>query len=164
MKGQTMQKLEVTTPSDREIVMTRILNAPRNLVFDAFTKPELIRRWLLGPDGWSMPTCEVDFREGGSFRYVWRNDDDGQQFGLHGVFREIRPVQRIVHAENFDEPWYPGDAIVTTDFTENDGATTVTMTILYETRDVRDMAIQSGMEKGVARSYERLADLLASGS
>ena len=156
----TKHTLEVTTPSDREIVMTRTFDAPRQRVFDAFTKPEFIKRWLLGPDGWSMPVCDVDLKAGGTFHYVWRNDAEGQQFGIHGSFREIVNPERIVHAENFDEPWYPSDAIVTTALDEQNGITTVTMTCVYETREIRDAAIESGMTKGVARSYDRLADIL----
>ncbi len=155
-------ELEVTTPGDREIVMTRIFNAPRELVFDAFTKPELIKRWLLGPDGWSMPVCDVDLKVGGRFHYVWRNDADGSEFGLHGTYSEIAYPDRIVHAENFDEPWYPSDAMITTTFAERTGSTTVTLHCLYETRELRDAAIESGMTTGVERSYDRLSEMLAS--
>ncbi|MBD5657080.1 MAG: SRPBCC domain-containing protein, partial [Candidatus Eremiobacteraeota bacterium] len=105
------RRLQVATPSDREIVMTRIFDASRDLVFDAFTTPEWIRRWLLGPPGWSMPICEVDLRVNGPFRYVWRNDADGTTFGVGGVYREIVRPERIVHVEKFDEPWYPGEAL-----------------------------------------------------
>src|SRR5882757_3458873 len=94
-------RLEVTTPTDREIVMTRVFSAPRRLVFDALTKPELVRRWLLGPDGWSMPVCEIDLRVGGSLHYVWRHAD-GREMGMHGVFREIAQPDRFVHTEIFD--------------------------------------------------------------
>lgn len=157
---ETKHELELTTPSDREIVMTRVFDAPSTLVFDAFTKPELIRRWLLGADGWSMPVCDVDLRAGGTFRYTWRNDADGKEFGMGGVYREVRRPERTVHAERFDEAWYAGEALVTTAFLEQHGSTTVTMTILYESCEARDMAHESGMERGVAASYDRLADLL----
>jgi uncharacterized protein YndB with AHSA1/START domain len=157
---ETKHELKIVTPSDREIAMTRVLDAPRQRVFDAFTKPELIRRWLLGPEGWSMTVCDVDLRVGGSFHYVWRNDAERKEFGLGGGYREIVRPERIVHAENFDEPWYPGDALVTSTFVEQHGSTTVTMTILYDSREVRDMAIESGMERGVAVSFDRLAELL----
>jgi uncharacterized protein YndB with AHSA1/START domain len=159
--ADTKFKLEVTTPSDREIVMTRAFDAPRRLVFDAFTKPELIQRWLLGPDGWSMPVCEVDLRPGGAFHYVWRNDADGQEFGLSGVYREITAPDRILHVERFDEPMPSSDALITTTFVGSGGATTVTLTCLYDTREIRDMALESGMDEGVARSYERLAEILS---
>jgi len=94
--------LQVSTRGDREIVMTRDFAAPRQLVFDAFTKPELVRRWLLGPPGWSMPVCEMDFRVGGSYRYVWRHEK-GQEMGMGGVYREIVVPERIVSTEKFDE-------------------------------------------------------------
>jgi uncharacterized protein YndB with AHSA1/START domain len=152
--------LQVTTPSDCEVVMTRDFDAPRALLFDAYTKPELLSRWLLGPEGWTMPVCEVDLRAGGAFQYRWRNEADGNEFGLHGTFRAIEPPDRIVHLENFDEAWYPGDATVTTTFEERDGRTTVTMTVLYESREARDTAMASGMEKGVAISFDRLEGLL----
>ncbi len=158
---ESKNELQLTTPSEREIAMTRRFDAPRRLVFDALTKPELIRRWLLGPEGWSMPVCEVDLRVGGGFHYLWRNDADQREFGMHGVYREIAPVQRIVHSENFDEPWYPGDAVVTTTLVEHNGATTLTLTMLFESREVRDAALESGMERGVAVSYARLDGLLA---
>jgi uncharacterized protein YndB with AHSA1/START domain len=156
----TNRSLEVTTPSDREILMKRTFDAPRALVFDAFTKPELIRRWLLGPDGWSMPTCEVDLRVGGTFHYVWRNDEDGKEFGINGTYREIAQPERIVHGEKFDEAWYPSEAIVTTAFDERNNTTTVTMRCLYESREGRDMALESGMDSGVAKSFDRLAGIL----
>jgi uncharacterized protein YndB with AHSA1/START domain len=161
---ETKHKLDVTTPGDREVVMTRRFDAPRRLVFEAFTKPELIKRWLLGPDGWTMPVCDVDLRVGGKFHYVWRNDAEDKQFGLHGDYRDIAQSRRVVHAEQFDEAWYPGEAIVTTAFNEENGTTTVTMTCLYESREVRDMAVESGMAKGVARSYERLDEIIAAGT
>jgi len=153
--------LTITRPGDREIAMTREFDAPRRLVFDALTKPELVQRWLLGPDGWTMPVCEIDLRVGGAYRYLWRNAK-GKEMGLRGVFREITVPDRLVHTESFDEPWYPGDALVTTVLVERAGKTTLTMTVLYDSRDARDLALQSGMEQGVARSYDRLAEILAS--
>jgi uncharacterized protein YndB with AHSA1/START domain len=156
------QTLGVTTPDDRTIVMTRLFAAARPPIFDAFTKPELIKRWLLGPDGWSMPVCEVDLRVGGTFHYVWRNDSDGRQFGMGGVYREVDPPERVVHVEKFDEPWYPGEAVITTVLSERDGATLLTLTSLFESREARDMALESGMTGGVEASYDRLAELLES--
>lgn len=153
-------RLDVTTPGDREIVMTRAFNAPRMLVFDAFTKPELINRWLLGPDGWTMTVCEVDLRPGGTFHYVWRNDAEGAEFGLRGEYREITAPARIVHAERFDQSWYPGDAIVTTTFDESGGTTTVTLHTSFDSREIRDGALESGMDKGVAASFDRLERIL----
>src|SRR5258706_16283139 len=101
--------LKLATRGDREIVMTRTFNAPRTLVFDAFTKPELVRQWLLGPDGWSMPVCNIDLRVGGKYRYVWRHSS-GNEMGMGGIFREIVAPERIVSTEKFDEAWDPGEA------------------------------------------------------
>jgi len=153
--------LQLTAPGEREIVMTRALDAPRQLVFDALTKPELVRRWLLGPPGWSMPVCEIDLRVGGKYRYVWRQDSDGTEMGMGGVYREIVVPERLVTTERFDEAWYPGEAVGTLVLVEQRGLTTVTQTMRYESREARDAVLKSGMEKGVAASYDRLADLLA---
>jgi uncharacterized protein YndB with AHSA1/START domain len=158
---QNTGTLKITAPRDREIVMIRLFDAPRTLVFDAFTKPELVRRWLLGPPGWSMPVCEIDLKVGGAYRYVWRHAD-GREMGMGGVYREIVPNERLVCTELFDEPWYPGEALTTTTLAEKDGRTTLTTTMLYVSREARDSVLKSGMERGVAASYDRLAELLAS--
>src|SRR5882762_11877589 len=105
------ESFKVSTPPDREIEVERDFNAPRQLVFDAFTKPELVRRWLLGPDGWTMPVCEIELRVGGAYRYVWRHAD-GKEMGMGGIYREIVPEERLVCTELFDEAWYPGEALV----------------------------------------------------
>ncbi|SRR6266436_30221 len=154
--------LKLTTQGDREIVMTREFKAPRRLVFDAFTKPELVKQWLLGPPGWSMPVCEIDLKVAGSYRYVWRQDSDESEMGMRGVFREIVPQERLVCTEVFDKAWYPGEAVATLVLSEQRGITTVTQTVLYQSREARDGVLKSGMEKGVAMSYDRLAELLAS--
>jgi len=124
--------LKLTTPGDREIVMTRALDAPRRLVFDAFTKPELVKQWLLGPPGWSMPICEIDLRVGGAYRYVWRRESDGSEMGMGGVYREIAAPERLVATEKFDQPWYPDEAVGTTVLGEQGGKTTITQTVLYQ--------------------------------
>ena len=152
--------LKLTTRGDREIVITRAFDAPRKLVFDAFTKPELVKQWLLGPDGWSMPVCEIDLKVGGKYRYVWRRDKDGTEMGMGGVYREIVAPERIVATEKFDQSWYPGEAVGTFVLTEQAGKTTLTETILYESREARDGVLKSGMEKGVVASYDRLEKLL----
>jgi len=157
-----MGTLKLTTPADREIAMTRVFDAPRQLVFDAHTKPDLVRQWLLGPPGWSMPVCEMDVRVGGTYRWVWRHDTNGTEMGMGGLYREIVAPERLVTPERFDEAWYPGEAINTLVLIEQGGRTTLTQTMRYESRDARDAVIQSNMEKGVAASYDRLADLLAS--
>jgi uncharacterized protein YndB with AHSA1/START domain len=152
--------LKLTTRGDREIVMTRSFDAPRKLVFDALTKPELVKQWLLGPDGWSMPVCEIDLKVGGKYRYVWRRDKDGTEMGMGGVYREIAAPERVVATEKFDQSWYPGEALGTLVLIEQAGKTTLTQTVLYESREARDGVLKSGMEKGVVASYDRLAKLL----
>jgi uncharacterized protein YndB with AHSA1/START domain len=109
-----------------------------------------------------MPVCEIDLRVGGTYRYVWRNDSTGTEMGMGGVYREINVPERIVTTEKFDQAWYPGEAIGTLVLVEQGGKTTVTQTVLYESREARDAVLKSGMEKGVAESYDRLAELLAS--
>ena len=151
----------VTTPTDREIEIVRDFHAPRQLVFDAFTKPELVRRWLLGPPGWSMPVCEIDLRVGGAYRYVWRKDGV-KDMGMGGVFREIVSPSRLVATEKFDDSWYPGEALDTTTFVEEGDITKTKITVLYESKEARDTARRSGMEHGMAAGYNRLEELLSS--
>ena len=155
-------KLQITTPSDREIAMTRTFEAPRTMVFDAWTKPELLKRWLGVFGDWKFAVCEVDLKVGGKYRYVWRGAD-GKEMGMGGVYREIVRPDRIVCTERFDEPWYEGgDAIDTTTFVEKNGRTTVTTTVLYASRQVRDSVLKSPMESGVAKSYDALDEVLVS--
>jgi uncharacterized protein YndB with AHSA1/START domain len=154
-------KLQVTTPSDREIAMIRTFDAPRTMVFEAFTKPELIKRWLGVFGNWKFEVCEVDLRVGGKYRYVWRGPD-GAKLAMGGVYREIKRPERIVATERFDDPWYEGDAIDTTLFVEKGGKTTVTTTVLYDSKEIRDNVLKSPMEGGVAKSYDQLDKVLAS--
>ena len=154
--------LKVAAQGEKEIVMTRVFDAPRHLVFDAHTKPELVKRWLLGPPGWTMPVCEIDLRVGGTYRYVWKSEKDGTTMGMGGVYREIVRPERIVSTERFDEAWYPGEGVGTLVLTEKDGKTTLTQTMAYESRAARDGVLKSGMESGVAASYDRLEPMLAS--
>ena len=154
--------LTVTAQGEREIVMTRAFDAPRGLVFDAWIKPEAITRWLLGPRGWSMIVCDVDPRAGGTYRYVWRNERDGRDMGMGGVYREVVRPERLVATEKFDETWYPGEAVGTMAFVEQGGRTTLTQTLRYESRAARDTVIASNMQHGVAASYDRLVGYLAS--
>jgi len=114
---QNTGTLKVTTPTDREIVMTRVFDAPRALVFDALTKPELLRQWFFGPPGWSMVVCETAPKVGDTYRFVWRGPG-GTEMGMRGVCQEIVPPERIVATEKFDEAWYPGEALVTTALVE----------------------------------------------
>jgi uncharacterized protein YndB with AHSA1/START domain len=154
--------LKLKAHGDRGLVMTRTFDAPRRLVFDAFTKPELVKRWLFGPDGWSMPVCEIDLQVGGRYRYVWRHDAQGTEMAAGGVFQEIVAPERIVATERFEQAWYPGEAMNTLVFTEKAGQTMLTQTMIYDSPQTRDAVLKSGMERGVAASYDRLAELLAS--
>ncbi|MGH7676770.1 MAG: SRPBCC family protein, partial [Gemmatimonadales bacterium] len=152
--------LKVTASGERGIAITRVFDAPRGLVWDALTKPELVKRWLLGPPGWSMPVCEIDLRVGGQYRYVWRKAGV-PDMGMGGVFREIAAPERLVASEKFDESWYPGEAVGTIVLVERGGRTTLTQTMLYESRDARAAVLKSPMEQGLAVGYDRLEALLA---
>jgi len=158
---KNMGKLQVTTPSEREIAMTRVFDAPRSLVFDAWTKPELLKRWLGVRGGWTFAVCEVDLRVGGSYRFVWRGPT-GAEMGMGGVYREIIRPERLVATEKFDEPWYEGDALDTTTFVERGGKTTATTTVRYASQEVRDAVLKTPMLTGVAESYDKMAEVLAS--
>lgn len=153
--------LKITTRGDREIVITRTFDAPRTLVFDSYTKPELVRQWLLGPPGWSMPVCEIDLRVGGHYRYVWRHDS-GNEMGMGGVYREIVVPERIVATEKFDQSWYPGEATGSIVLTEEGGKTVLTQTMQYESREARQVVLKSPMESGLKASYDRMAELVSS--
>lgn len=150
--------LKISTPSDLEIAMTRVFDAPRKLVFEAMIQPELLKRWLLGPPGWEMTECEVATTVGGSYRWAWRQTD-GQHMSLHGVCREFAPPVRTVCTQVMEG--VPGETLVTNVLTEQGGKTTLTLTILYASREARDAAFKSGMSRGVEASYDRLAALLA---
>jgi uncharacterized protein YndB with AHSA1/START domain len=149
--------LEVTTGTDREIIMTRVFDAPRQMVWDAFSKPELLKRWF-GPRGWNLSVCDVDHRVGGGFRFVLRGPD-GREMGMRGTYRELEPPARSVHVESFDD--YPGESVVTAVYTEKGGKTTMIVTVEYPSAEVRDIVMRSGMEHGAAESYDKLAELLA---
>ena len=153
-------KLHITAHGDREVVMTRAFRAPRQLVFDAHTKPELLQRWLGVRNGWTMSECDVDLKVGGAYRWVWRNEARGLQMTMRGVYREIAAPERLVNTEKFDDPWYPGEGLTASVLTEHDGITTLTATTRYETIEARDAVLRSPMESGVAESYDKLAALL----
>jgi uncharacterized protein YndB with AHSA1/START domain len=154
--NQQSTKLNVTLPSDLEIVMTRSFDAPRDLVFEAHTKPEHIKRWW-GPRAFDMPVCEMDFRPGGDWRYVhW---SDGEEYAFHGEYLEIVPPERIKWT--FEWEGMPGHVVTETmALTEQDGVTTITITSVFPSKEDRDGMLQSGMEGGAAESYDRLAELL----
>jgi uncharacterized protein YndB with AHSA1/START domain len=150
--------VDVTTPSDREIRVTRTFDAPAELIFNFHTKAEHVQKWLLGPPGWSMPVCNIDLRVGGHYQYVWRNDDNGAEFGARGEYREIAAPQRLVHSESMDGT--EGEALCTLTFVESGGRTTLTTTMLFPSKEARDQALQSGMTDGMSVSYERLESVL----
>ena len=154
-------KLQVTLPGDCEILVTRELAAPRALVYDAHTKPEMVKRWLYGPDDWSMPLCEIDLRVGGRYRYVWRQLSDGLEFSSSGKFLEIVPQEKIVSTEAFEGPMNLGEAINTYTFTEQNGKTCVRLHMRYPSKEIRDRAIESGMNHGIEMGYARLEGQLA---
>jgi uncharacterized protein YndB with AHSA1/START domain len=153
------ESFKVTTPSDREIRMTRLFNAPRRLVFEAMTKPEHVKQWWgrLG-EGYSVPVCEIDLRPGGTWRFVNRHPKG--EVAFHGEYREITPPSRLVFTEIFEQ--FPDSvSVVTAEFSEEDGMTRFTITVEYPSLKVRDMVIASGMARGSGISYDRLEDLVA---
>jgi uncharacterized protein YndB with AHSA1/START domain len=163
-----LQKAEVSLPSESEVLVTRQFNASRESVYRAYTAPSLVQRWLLGPPGWSMPVCEMDVRVGGRFRWRWRSDDDGKEFGFHGEFREVSPPSRLVHTQSYDPGDVGGDmggdmgegALITVEFTEKDGVTTMASRIDFGSGTARDAALATGMTDGMEASYRLLDELL----
>ena len=153
--------LTMTTPSDREIAMIRTFDAPRALVFEAWTTPALVKRWLGAFGGWSLAICEIDLRVGGVGRFVWRRASTGAEMGLTQIYREVVVPERLVCTETFDEPWYEGDALITVVFEERNGQTTVTQTVRYGSKAIRDGVLASPMETGVIASYDALAVVVA---
>jgi uncharacterized protein YndB with AHSA1/START domain len=151
--------LQLKAVGETDLVISRSFDAPKEMVFDAFTKPELIRRWLLGPPGWTMPVCEVDLRVGGKFRYVWRKNET--DMGMGGTYIEISKPDRLVHSELFDTCWYPGEATISNLFTQTGNKTELVTTARYESREARDTVMNSEMEKGLSASYDRLEELLS---
>ncbi len=148
--------LQVTLKSDREVVLKRVFNAPREMVFEALTKPDLLKQWM-GPRGWSLLVSEIDLRVGGRWRSVLRSPD-GRDMGTSGVYRELDPPQRIVSTEAYDD--FPGETVNTLVLREQDGKTTFTCTILYPSKEIRDAVIAAGMELGAEECYDKLSEFL----
>lgn len=155
--------LKVTTPSDLEIVMTRVFDAPRERVWEAMTKSDLLKRWCSGPPGWEMVLCEQDLTVGGSFRHEWRGPE-GEAMAMRGIYREVARPERIVRTSTFEFGCEPqsGEQLETLVLTEEGGRTTLTLTLLYPSKEARDATIASGMEEGAGATYDNLAELLAS--
>ena len=179
----TIGKLTVTPQGDREVALTREFDAPRHLVFEALTTPELLKRWLLGPPGWTMTECAIDARVGGAYRYAWRNTD-GSVMGIRGTCTEVAPPELLVGKERFDLPWFerargkedamfldglrpglerfsPGETVVSQRLAERSGRTTLNMTIRYDSAETRDMVLKTPMAMGMEAGYGRLDELLA---
>src|SRR5687767_9236495 len=162
MPAHAANRLVVTLPSDREILLTRIFHAPRERVFEACTKPEYLRKWF-GPHGYTLPVCEVDFRPGGSFHYVLRGPD-GSEMAMRGEICEIDAPERIVQTESYDVPgfgWTP-PSVNTMTLVERDGKTTLTTQVVHVSKEARDGHVGSGMEVGAGETFDRLEELLAS--
>ncbi len=152
------ETFKVTTPSEREIRITRLFDAPRHLVFEALHKPEHIKQWWGCLDvGYSVPVCEVDWRPGGKWRFVNRTPD-GRLVTFYGEYREITPPARVVYTEIY-EPYPDTESVVTTELTEENGKTRMTLTAIYPSVEVRDIVLKSGMERGAAISYDRLEEV-----
>jgi uncharacterized protein YndB with AHSA1/START domain len=162
----TMEKAQVSLPSDREVLVTRAFKAPRALVYRAYAEPALIRRWMLGPPGWTMPICEMDLRVGGAYRWRWQSEDGNTEFGFFGTFREVEPGVRIVHTESYDAGntgagESGGEALVTTSFAETAGITVVTTRMDFGSKEGRDAALATGMTDGMEQSYQLLEQTLS---
>jgi uncharacterized protein YndB with AHSA1/START domain len=126
-------------------------------VFEVWTNPAHVPRWLLGPEGWTMPVCEIDLRPGGRWRYVWRKTG-GTEMEMSGVYREVVPPERVVMTEKWGPEW--PETINTVAFIESAGQTTITITLQYPSKDARDAALATGMKDGMEQSFARLDDVL----
>jgi uncharacterized protein YndB with AHSA1/START domain len=147
----------LTTPSDREVVLERVVEAPRRLVWEAWTNPAHVPHWMLGPEGWTMPVCEIDLRPGGVWHFVWRKTD-GTEMDMRGSYREVVPPERLVSTESWGKEW--PETTNTLILFEKGGKTTITLTILYPSKQARDAALKTGMKEGMDQSYDRLDEYL----
>jgi uncharacterized protein YndB with AHSA1/START domain len=155
------ETFKLTTPSDREITITRLFDAPRHLVFEAMTRPEHVRNWWGCLDErYSVTECKIDLRVGGAWRFVGKGPD-GQNPAFYGIYREISAPDRLVYTEIF-EPFPEVESVVTQILTEERGKTRITVTSVYPSLEVRDMVLKTGMEYGAAISYDRLEDVARS--
>jgi len=146
-----------STPSDTQVRFSRVVAASKDLTFEVYTKPEHLQKWLRGPEGWTMPICEMEPRSGGSWRYGWRKSD-GAEMIMGGIVKEFVPNERLVTTERWGPEW--PETLNTVEFTESGGFTTITTTVTYPSKEARDAAIQTGMMDGMEASYARLDELL----
>jgi Uncharacterized conserved protein len=153
-----LKTLTITTPSDREVMLTREFDAPATIVFDALTKPEWLKRWY-GPAGWTLVVCDIDLQVGGAWRFVVRQPA-GKEIGQRGVYQEIDIPNRIVNTESWED-WDAGETLVTTVLTESDGKTIFQCAILFPSQEVRDTVVKAGLEHGAKEGYDKLAEVLA---
>lgn len=155
--------LQVSTPTDTTIVLTRTFNAPRRLVWEAMLTPDRMRRWMLPPPGWALTICECDARVAGALRLVWKSAEADPVMTLHGVFTEAVAPERMVHTETMvlgsGEPI--GSQVETHEFTEKGGVTSMRITQVYASKEARDGAVASGMEQGMEAGYKHLDAVLA---
>jgi len=156
---ESTQTLQINQPSELEVEVVRSFAAPRELVFRAYTEPELLQQWMRGPDGWSLPVCEVDLRVGGGYRQVWRKPGV-PDMGLTGRYLEVTPPQKLVASEEFEEDWTGGATTVSTSFADRAGSTVVTTLIRYSSKEARDAAARTGMTDGMEGGFQRLEALL----
>jgi uncharacterized protein YndB with AHSA1/START domain len=162
-------KAEVSLPSDTEVRVTRSFHAPRALVWQAHTEPKLLKRWMHGYPGWSLPVCEMDVRPGGKYRWRWRSDEGKQEFGFFGTFNEVEAPATLSYDQHFD-PGNFGDAgamptenptMIRSHYAEKNGVTTLVTLMDFGSKDARDAAISTGMTDGMETSYESLDRLFA---
>lgn len=155
--------LQISTPNDTAIVLTRTFNAPRRLVWEAMFTPDKMRQWMLHPLGWTMTVCECDARVGGALRLAWKSEDADPVMTLQGVFTEVVPHERIVHTETMalGSGQTIGALVETHEFAEKGGVTTMRITQAYDSKDARDSALASGMDQGMEAGYQQLDAVLA---
>jgi uncharacterized protein YndB with AHSA1/START domain len=147
-----------STPSERELAVTRLFDAPRAVVFEAWTNPGRIKDWMLGPEGWTMPLCEVDLRSGGVWRFVWRSRE-GREMSMQGIYREVEPPGRMIFTETWGGDWPP--TLNTLILEEEGERTRLTYTVEYVSTGARAAAFSTGMSEGMTQSLDRLAAHLA---
>ncbi|MGB2589261.1 MAG: SRPBCC family protein [Candidatus Acidiferrum sp.] len=153
------ETLQITTPTDREILITRVFDAPRRPIFEAWTNSKQVPHWMLGPEGWTMPVCEIDLRPGGAWHFIWHHQN-GEKMEMHGEYREIKPPERLVSTECWGGDW--PETLNTLVLTEENDKTTAALTILYPSKKARDAGLECGMKDGMVPTFSRLDALLRS--